>query len=326
MKHLKLFLLMGLLFFLVGVPTLQASEVSRLTIALDDWVGYGLFYLAKEKGFMRDEGVDLVFVDEPLDSARRDAFQQGILDCEGGTLDLLASKIAQNSPIVSVMETDQSFGSDGIVANENIKTLEDLKGKTVALARDDAGETFISVVFHKKDLSFNDLVIVSTAPENVAETFVKNEAEACVTWEPQISQALQKPGAHILTSSREYPGIIIDTLNVRKDLVEKDPLLVKKLMRGWFTAVKYYQEHPVEASGIVAKYYKMSSEEYRKQVAGLKWISYEEQKSILEYKKLIDTFKVITDIKFENGRISQKFDGTKFINHTLLEKLYENRR
>jgi len=302
----------------------QEPGPTLITIAFQQWVGYGLFYLAEEKGFCKEEGIDLVFIDEQLDSARRDAFKQGMLDCEAGTFDLLVSKAAQDTPITAVLEIDHSFGSDGIVAAENIKALEDLAGKRVALARDDVGETFISTLFYREGLSFNSVIIVSKRPEEVSQAFLNNEADACVTWEPYLSKALQKPGAHILTSTKEHPDIIIDTLNVRRDLAEHNPGLVKKLIRCWFKGLKYYKEHPLEASDIIAKYYKITPEQYRKQVEGLKWDGYEEQKTPSEYKEWVEIFNAIAEVKLANGRISQKPDASRFLNHTFLEALYEN--
>ncbi|MBF0521917.1 MAG: ABC transporter substrate-binding protein [Candidatus Omnitrophica bacterium] len=318
------------LFFLVFLATtiagcgLKSAEpkLTRLTIAAQEWIGYGPFYLAQEKGFFKEEGVDLIFIDEQLDSARRDAFKQGMLDCEAATMDLLVSKAAQDTPIATVMELDMSFGADAIVANEGIKTLEDLAGKKVALARDDVGDTFISTLFYKHGLPLNALTIVPQRPEEVAQAFLNGLSDACVTWEPQVSEALKKPGAHILTSSKENPGIIIDTLNVRKDLLEKNPELVKKLMRGWFKALQYYKMNPVEASGIIAKYYKVTPDEYRKQVEGLAWSDYEKQRNPSEAKEWSDAFTAIVAVKLANGRIFKKPDAAKFINRTLLEDLY----
>lgn len=58
----------------------------------------------------------------------------------------------------------------------------------------------------------------------------------------------------------------------RKNLVKKtydtgdNPIetveLVKGLMRGWFKALKYYKENPVEASEIIAKHYDITPEKY----------------------------------------------------------------
>ncbi len=322
--YILLFFLLAIAFFPGCGQKPQEQELTSITIAFQEWVGYGLFYLAQEKGFCKEEGIEIVFMDEQLDSARRDAFKQGMLDCEAGTLDLLISKAAQDTPIVGVMEIDQSFGSDGIVAAENIKKLDDLIGKRVALARDDVGETFISTLFYKNGLSLNNVIIVPKLPEEVSQAFLNGEADACVTWEPQLTKALKRPGSHILTSTKEHPGIIIDILNVRRDLVENNPGLVKRLIRGWFNALEFYKEHPNEASEIIAKYYKITPEQYRKQVEGLLWNDYEKQQSTSEYKEWVETFDVIAELKLANGRIPRKPDAPKFLNHTLLEKLYED--
>lgn len=320
-----------LLFFLLAIAFLpgcgkkpQEPKLTSVTIAFQEWVGYGLFYLADEKGFFKEEGIDIVFIDEQLDSARRDAFKQGMLDCEAGTLDLLIAKAAQDTPIAGVMKIDRSFGSDGIVAAEDINNLEDLIGKRVALARDDVGETLISALFYKKGLSFNNVIIVPKRLEDVSQAFLNGEADACVTWEPQLTRALKRPGSHILTSTREHPAIIIDTLNVRRDLVENNPGLVKRLMRGWFKALEFYRKHPNEASAIIAKYYKITPEQYRKQVEGLLWENYEEQQYPSKYKEWVEVFDVIAEVKLANGRIPQKPDTSKFLNHKLLENLYED--
>ncbi len=84
-------------------------------------------------------------------------------------MDLLVSKAAQHTLIAAVLEIDHSFGSDGIVAGEDIKRLEDLINKKVVLARDDVGETFISYLFFQKGLLLNNVVIVSEQPEKVLE-------------------------------------------------------------------------------------------------------------------------------------------------------------
>ncbi len=302
----------------------EAAELQRVRIAFQEWVGYGPLYLAQEKGFFKEEGIELVFVDERLDSARRDALKQGMLDCEAGTIDLLVSKRAQDTPIVAVLEIDHSVGSDGIVATEDIKTVEDLIGKKVAFARDDVGETFLSYLFHKKDLSFKDITIVPRNPDDAWLAFLDGEVDAAVTWEPWLSKAAHRAGGHILISTRDEPEIIIDTHNVREDLVKNNPELVKGLMRGWFKGVTYCKEHPVEASEIIAKHYDVTPEEYREQITGLKWFGYEEQTGESEADEWFTIFNVISEIKFANGRIHSKPNTAKAIDRTLLEGLYED--
>ena len=317
-------LILVILFFFCCNQRPEETELQRVSIAFQQWVGYGPLYLAQEKGFFEEEGIELVFVDERLDSARRDAFKQGMLDCEAGTIDLLVSKRAEDTPVVAVLEIDHSTGSDGIVATKDIKTIEDLRGKKVAFARDDVGETLISYLFHKSGLSLDDITIIPRKPDDAWEAFLEGEVDAAVTWEPWLSKAAQRPGGHILVSTRDEPNIIVDTLNVRQDLVKNNPGLVKKLMRGWLKGVKYCKEHPVEASEIIAKHYEVTPDEYREQITGLKWFDYEEQTKPGETEKWSNLFDTISEIKFANGRIPRKPDAAKAIDRTLLEGLYED--
>ena len=214
-KHTLLCFLAASLFLCACSNNPVEKKLFPINIAFQEWVGYGPFYLAQEKGFLKDEGIELDFIDEQLDSARREAFVSRILDCEAGTVDLLVSKRAQDVPVTAVMELDYSFGADGIITANSIKELKNLVGKRVTFARDDVGETFISYLFYKAGLSMDDITIVSRYPENVSDAFLNNEADAVVTWEPWLSKALKRPQSHILVTSKDVPGAIIDTLNVR---------------------------------------------------------------------------------------------------------------
>lgn len=323
-KYSSLSLLVIFLFISGCIQQPKEQRLTLLNIAFQEWVGYGLFYLAQEKGFLKDEGITLRFVDEQLDSARREAFVSGILDCEAGTIDLLVSKVAQGAPLVAVLELDHSFGSDGIVAKAEIKELKDLIGKRVAFSRDDVSETFLSFLFYKAGLSMNDITIVSRSPEEVADAFLNDEADAVVTWEPWITKALKSPQSHLLITSRDKPGIIIDTLNIREDIVKNNPRLVKGLMRAWFRALKYYKEQPIEASNCIAKYYKMSPQDYQRTLKGIKWIDYSQQANLAPHSVSIEAFNTIAEIKFNNGRILKKPNVQEALNYRLLERLYEN--
>jgi len=298
------------------------KKLAKVNIAFQEWVGYGPFFLAQEKGFFKEEGIEMSFIDEQLDSARRDAFKAGMLDCEGGTIDLLVSKTAQGTPITAVMEIDRSFGSDGIAAAEDIKTLKDLIGRRVAFTRDDVSETLLSYLFYKEGLSMDKITIVARGPDKAAQAFLGDEADAVVTWEPSLSKALKRPGAHLLVSTKELPEIIIDTLNVKNDMIKNNPALVKGIMRAWFKALKHYKEDPAGSSALIAKYYKITPEQYRKDVEGLKWIDYKDQDSAADYRERIDLFNAIADIKFRNKRIAAKPDAKDALNITLLQGLY----
>jgi NitT/TauT family transport system substrate-binding protein len=301
----------------------KETTPAKVNIAFQQWAAYGPLYLAQEKGFFQEEGIELVFVDEQLDSGRRDAFNAGMLDCEAATMDLLVTKRAQDTPVVAVLEMDYSFGGDSIVAANDIQRLEELYGKKVGLARDDVGKSFISFLFHKYGLSLDKLTFVAKSPQELAQLFLRKEIDAVASGEPWLSAALERPDSHILVSAKDEPRVIIDTLNIREDIARNNPALAKGLMRAWFKALRYYQEHPQEASEIIARHYNLTAEEYRKQVEGLRWLDYPEQLSSERYDTWINVFNTIAEIKFADGRISQKPDAQSALNQELLKGLYD---
>lgn len=304
--------LLACLAVLPGCTGEQADSAApdRMTIALQSWVGYGPLYLAADKGFFAEQGLELVFVDEELDAARRDAFKAGMLDAEAGTIDLLVSKRALDTPVVAVAVIDFSLGGDAVVVAKEIRSLSDLLGKKVALARDDVGETLLSYLFHKAGLPFDKITIVPTAPDKAGKAFLDGKADATVTWEPWVTRALARPGAHILVSSKEEPGIIVDILSVREDILREKPQVVLKLLRGWYKAVEYYAAHPDEGSRIIAPRFQLSPEQYRKQVRGLHWLTREEALEQFGAAgnpgRLCKLFDTIALIKHKNGRIPRK--------------------
>lgn len=313
----------GFLIFPGCALTPHNKPPERITIAMQEFVGYGLFYLARDKGFCTAEGVDLVFVNEQLDSARRDAFSHGMLDCEAGTLDLLISKRSQGVPVVAVMKLDRSYGADGLVAAEGIDTVRGLAGKKVALATGDVGETLLIYLLRKEGLPYNEITIVPKSPEDVAQAFLKGEADAAVTWEPQLSIALTRPGSRVIVTSKELPEIIVDTLNVREDFIKNNPRAVMGLMRAWFRALKYYREHPMEASEVIARYYKISAEEYRNIVGGLRWIDYPLQNIARAHPgDMAEVFNELAELKYLSGKIAKKPPVEGAVDTTLLEALY----
>jgi len=303
----------------------QAPE--RLSIAFQSWVGYGPLYLAADKGFFAEEGLELVFVGEELDAARRGALKTGMLDAEAATIDLLVNKRARNTPVVAVAVIDLSVGGDAVVATENIRSLRDLVGKRVALARDNVGETFLSFLFHKAGLDFSKITIMPMAPDEAGQAFLDNEVDAAVTWEPWVTRALARPGAHVLVSSKDEPGIMVDVLSVREDILGENPGVVKKLLSGWYRAVAYYKAHPGEASRVIAPHFKLTPEQYRKQVGGLHWPAAKEALDAFgtgeKPGRLNEVFDTIALIKHKNGRIARRPAAAQALRPEALRALCE---
>ena len=94
--------------------------------------------------------------------------------------------------LVTVINTDLSLGIDGIVAQKNIQSIEDLKGKKVGISSNTYGEYLLSVVLKRSRMTMKDVVLVEEPAEKTIEAILENRVDAIVTWEPFISDSIKK--------------------------------------------------------------------------------------------------------------------------------------
>jgi NitT/TauT family transport system substrate-binding protein len=110
-------------------PDLRADT---MTLAHSTWVGYGPFYIARDKGFFEDEGVEIelqIMENTPL---KMGALMAGQVDLVASTADEFPIYMKPGTPLKYILAVDNSNGGDGVVSNKEIKSVAGLKGKKVA--------------------------------------------------------------------------------------------------------------------------------------------------------------------------------------------------
>src|SRR5438874_2473197 len=119
---------LGLAAFLPGKQAVQAApnnKAAALKIGYSDWPGWLVLEIGKQKGFFKD--VDLIWFDDYGKSI--EAYSAGKLD---GIAIMCGDSLAAKSSVIVVL-TDFSEGNDMIIGKPGIKSIKDLKGKTVGL-------------------------------------------------------------------------------------------------------------------------------------------------------------------------------------------------
>jgi len=135
-----------------GTAAYKPLQNNTVRFALNVWAGWAPIIYANN-GFKagktwktpdgKDFQVDLVLIDGPVDM--RDEYANGNVHIGWGTLDMVPlfvdgfvdrSGQPKDSRVMPriYQQVDWSNGGDGIVVRENIKTVADLRGKTIALA------------------------------------------------------------------------------------------------------------------------------------------------------------------------------------------------
>ncbi len=242
--------------------TTSAYAADQLTLQLK-WVTQGQFagyYVAKDKGFYEDAGLDVTIKPGGPDIAPAQVIAGGGADV---VVDWMPSALASREKGVPLVNIAQPFAKSGMeltcLKSSGIKTPEDFKGRTLGVWFFGNEYPFLSWMSHLGISTDGgpDGVTVLKQGFNV-DPLLQKQADCISTmtyneyW--QVIDAGVKP-EDLLVFKYEDEGVatLEDGLYVMEDTL-KDPAsvdkyarFVKASMKGW----AYAAEHPDEATDIV---------------------------------------------------------------------------
>jgi len=235
----------------LGLGRVAAAE--PLKISMPTWVGNGPLFLAQEKGFYKDEGVEVELSIMDDISMRFAALYAGQLDGMSTAMAAFILNAKEGAPAKVVLMLDDSKGGDGIVANKDIQAIKDLKGRKVAFKQASISEWFLGYLLRREGLTMSDIQVVNMEPGAAGTAFIAGKVDAAVTWEPYLTKGKQAPHGHLLIDTSQTPGLISDVLIFSDKVLRERKDDVQKVCRAVARAVDYWKEHPEEANAVMAQ-------------------------------------------------------------------------
>jgi NitT/TauT family transport system substrate-binding protein len=245
------------------VPTAKLPEVKGISnykpmvdrtvrFAINVWAGWGPIIYANN-GFKpgkvwkapggKDFKLELVLIDDPV--AMRDAYAAGNLHVGWATLDmvpLFLEGLRKDSRVMPriYQQVDWSNGGDGIVVRDTIKTMADLRGKTIVLAQNSPSHFF----------ALNALINAGVQPAEVEFKFTQDAFQAAaafnadkrlagaVSWAPDIYNLEKVKGNRLIVTTSTANKLIADVWFARADFAKDNPEVIEGLARGIFDAMQ----------------------------------------------------------------------------------------
>lgn len=334
MKKILICLLMFILALSVvgcGSQTQQASEQEEkakkesITITLPTWTGYGPLFLAQKKGFFAEEGLDVKLDVVQGLAERKQALAGNKVQGMATAQDVQVTLAASGIPIKVIWALDASYGGDGILAKKNINNVADLKGKKVALEVGSTSHLFLLTVLQKAGLTDKDIQIMQMTASDAGAAFVAGKVDAAVTWEPWLTKGSKEGNGKILVSTKDEPGIIIDTVCLRADLIKAKPHIASAFVRAMDKAMKYWAANPTVAEKIMAEGLGISQEEFKSTCEGLKFYDTKGNKEFFgtvdKPGAIYDTTQKAIDFYAEKKIIENKPNSADILDPTFVNEL-----
>jgi NitT/TauT family transport system substrate-binding protein len=251
---------------------------SAVRIGTNVWIGSEPLYLARELGRLDPSVVQLV--EYPSASEVLRAFRNQAIDGMVISLDELFGLAADGFQPRIILVVDVSDGADVVVGRAGMRTMRDLKGKSVAVESSALGAFVLSRALALNGMQSGDVNVVHLESNEQPSAFEKGQVDGAVTFDPYRAQFL-RAGGTTLFDSTQIPGEIVDLLAVRARVLDQHPKSLQTLLAGWFEAIDYLRREPQDAARRMGIRQQTSGEQFLEALNGLHIPSREENIAML---------------------------------------------
>jgi taurine transport system substrate-binding protein len=165
--------------------------------------------------------------------------------------------VTRNLPIKGIMVINMLDYVEAMVVrtSRNIKSLKDLKGKTVAAPFGSTTHYLLLQALKDDDVDPTSMKILDLAPSDIAAAWARGDLDAAWFWEPNLDKAVRDGGHIFMTSGlmekRGYPTWDIGV--VMNAFAAKYPDYVEKFVKAECAGIDFWLKNPDKTAEIIAE-------------------------------------------------------------------------
>ena len=232
-----------------------AAPLARVRFGVGSAIAYNPVYVAKEKGFFEEEGLDVEFLwaqaaPEVIQATIGGSAEGGV----GGSFGLIAG-VEMGAPVLAVAV--YAYGGERIAlaarTDAGINSVKDLYGKKVGFQSGAIGQQMFNTMVQVEKLDMSKIDIVFLNNVDMAAAIGGKSIDAIVTWEPQPSLLEAKGLVRVIQRGGKYlksPGCVM----FGTEYIKKNPDAVRRFVKAHFRGCQFIRQNPREASVINSKY------------------------------------------------------------------------
>ncbi len=311
---------------LVGLTLIATAGAAPLKIAYSDWPGWVAWQIAIDKGWFKEEGVDVDFSWYDYVPSM-DAYVAGNVDAVCMTNGDALVTGGTGKPSVGIIINDYSNGNDMVVAAPGIDSLEGLKGKKIGLEEGFVTHLLLLKGLQDAGIAEDTVTVVNTPTNNTPQVLASGAVDAIAAWQPSSGQALKTvAGSTPIFTSADAPGLIYDMLCVDPESLEKNRAEWAKVVKVWYRVVDFLQDEANldEAMKILSARVNVTPQEYEAFYKGTKILNLEEAlaawKKTDELSSIYGSSKFVDDFNVKFGVYDKPLPVDQYLDPSLTEE------
>lgn len=247
-----------------------------------------------------DISIDIIQLNDYVESINQ--FTSGNVDgCAMTNMDALTIPAASGVDSTALIVNDYSDGNDGIVLKGS-DDLADIEGRRVNLVQFSVSHYFLARALESVGLTERDIETVNTSDADIVGLFSSDSTEAVAAWNPQLNAIAEMPDSHVVYTSAEIPGEILDMMVVNTETLAANPALGHALVGAWYEVMELVAADDDAALSIMADAAGTDLDGYRAQLeATHMYTDPAEAVELLESDDLLETMQRVAEFSFEHG-------------------------
>lgn len=249
------------------------SQLNVIRVVLLPFSGYAPIYLADADHLCTKYGINLQVIETQEPSAIDTVMARGNADIEMNANTNMAIASAGGVVMRAFLTLDISSGADGIVVADNIHSIQDMVTQHTKFAADSTGVNYFlfMAIAEKQGFKQSDFNHVPLSSSDAVAAFLAGKVDAIGASEPELNQVLQRKGAHILFTSKDYPGYISDVFAASQQTIAQKPHQLAAFAKCWYDTLAHIQSDPSSSIPTMAKRLGVSTPEMQTLISGIIW-------------------------------------------------------
>jgi ABC-type nitrate/sulfonate/bicarbonate transport system substrate-binding protein len=234
----------------------RPGQNDKLTLAVTPWPGSAAVFVAQEKGFFKDEGLDLTLQIHSSGHLGLDAVLAGKADlATAGETPIVRAAISGKPCVIiaSICEIERAILIIGR-KDKGVSAPRDLKDKKIGVVAGTTADFFLHIYLITSYIDPKEVKIVNLMIDQVVEALLNGEVDAVSTWMPYT--AILRDKLDFNATVLQEQSIYTMTWNVvaGQDFAEKNSESIKKFLLAINKANKFIAEHNTEAREVCSGY------------------------------------------------------------------------
>jgi NitT/TauT family transport system substrate-binding protein len=232
--------------------TQLAESKESLTIAVYPGYYSALIWLAKNRGYFSQHGVDVQLRKEESGIACLNKLLSGKADLATLADFALVTHLTQH-PDLRILTVLADVDDVKLVAKRDrgISQISDLKNKRIGLVRNSSAEYYLNLLLMFHRISSQDVESVSLSPSEQEDALAKGTIDAAVLWWPVAEQIEGKLGINAISWSAQKGQVYYWLLVGRDDTLKRRSADMRGVLTALTSAEEFMKGNPDEARRIV---------------------------------------------------------------------------